>query len=240
MAAHATLSAATSKRLSERREFSRLPAAQAGISRVEMSLRNRNRCRARVINVSAGGLLCRLAGAGPLPTLNEALDIIHLFRKQEEPLSFTGTVRRLAITNGTRGMFCAIEFSAMLPTLATTDAGDDEFSLPHLSVVESAAGPAARISAENFVGRLYTVPAWSAPTNSSGRDDPEGRAQRRRQVNHAFRDIVPNLPEAERWWFFHVVSVLKEKEPDYPSELLAEYLRLCRKGYETAPQGWAA
>lgn len=235
MAALPTLSIATNRQRAERREYTRLPAVQAGISRVEMSLRNRSRCRARAINVSAGGLLCRLAGAGPLPTLYESLDAIHLFSAQQEPLSFAGTVRRMGISSATRGMFCAIEFSAMLTSLGPTYDDDHELSFAELFAGTREESAASRIGVEDFVGRLYTVPAYSRC------DDPAGRAHRRRQVHRAFQDIVQNLAETERWWFFHVVSVLKEWEPDYPEELLAEYLRICRKGYTEAvrPQGAA-
>lgn len=238
MAAVRTFPIATIRQRAERREYCRLPAPQAGISRVELSLRNRSRCRARAINVSAGGLLCRLAGVGPLPTVHESLDAIHLFRAQEEPLSFTGTVRRVGIGNGTHGMFCAIEFSAILARhsgLASPIDDDNELSSHDLLNVSNGATPASRIGAENFVGRLYTVPTYSRC------EDQATRAHRRRQVHRAFRDIVRNLPDPERWWFFHVVSVLKEWEPDYPEELLTEYLRLCRKGYATGtpPEGAA-
>lgn len=232
-------SATTNKRAADRREYNRMPAGQAGASRVEIFFQSRARCRARLVNVSAGGILCRLANTGPLPPLYESVDAVHLFRQQHEPLSFTGTVRRVELT--TSGVLCAIEFSALLPEVTNLFEEQAEGRGAHLFFTsDDRQASALTIQPENFLGRLYTIPAWSSPTEASGGDDAVHRMHRRRLASSAFRDIVQNLPLAEHWWFFHVVAMLKAAEPDYPGELLSEYLRLCRKGNEAAQRGSVA
>ncbi len=234
MVATSNPSNAVNEKLVERRECYRMPAAHAGASRVEMYFRTpeERRCRARLINVSAGGLLCRLAYTGPLPSLHESVQAVHVFRHQQEPLSFAGTVRRLEIN--TSGLFCAVEFSAVLPSLI---GAFEESSLPPsdgfpVSTTNTVA-PAFTINPENFVGRLYTVPGLTTLQNGNDAAAANEQLRKRRLVSSAFRDIVRNLPETEHWWFFHIVAMLKETEPEYPAELLAEYLRLCRKSCDS-------
>jgi hypothetical protein len=234
MVATSNLSSSVNEKLVERRECYRMPAAHAGASRVEMFFRTpeERRCRARLVNVSAGGLLCRLAYTGPLPSLHESVSAVHVFRHQQDPLSFTGTVRRLEIN--TSGLFCAVEFSAMLPALTSAF---EEYSQPpseRLFVpTTSRMAPAFTINPENFIGRLYTVPGLTPLQNGNGMAAANEQLRRRSLVSSAFRDIVGNLPETEHWWFFHIVAMLKETEPEYPAELLAEYLRLCRKSCDS-------
>jgi hypothetical protein len=198
------------------------------------------RCRARLVNVGAGGLLCRLAYTGPLPALHESVPAVHLFRHQQEPLSFAGTVRRLEIN--TSGLFCAVEFSAMLPSMAGAFEEQSQPPSERLLQVpmESATAPAFTINPENFVGRLYTVPKLARRQNGNDTTAASDQLHKRRLVSSAFRDIVDSLPEAEHWWFFHIVAMLKETEPEYPAELLAEYLRLCRKSCESRQQNASA
>lgn len=234
MVATSNLSNAVNEKLVERRECYRMPAAYAGASRVEMFFRTpeERRCRARLVNVSAGGLLCRLAYTGPLPSLHESVQAVHVFRHQQEPLSFAGTVRRLEIN--TSGLFCAVEFSAMLPSMTTIFDEQSQTQSERLLVpTTNKMAPAFTINPENFVGRLYTVPGLTPLQNGNDPAAASEQLRKRRLVSSAFRDIVRNLPETEHWWFFHIVAMLKETEPEYPAELLAEYLRLCRKSCDS-------
>jgi len=228
----------TPNRIRERRQYSRLPAAQAGFSRVEMQLRSHQRCRARLVDVSAGGLLCRLPGAGPLPNLHESLDTIHLFRDRREPLSFTGTVRRLDLADGQ--MLCAVEFAAALPVLGAELDLQGRLEPPAAVAHDPEMHPALCIGAEDFLGRLLTAPAL--PRSRHDEETPVGAAvaQWRRSVASTFQDVLQNLTEAERWWFFHIVDKLKNEEPDYTELLVAEYVRLCKKGIAAEPGHGAA
>lgn len=237
MASTPTKSNSDNGRIADRREYYRMPAAHAGASRVELHLKTPEdrRCRARLVNVSAGGLLCKLAYTGPLPALNESVPMVHLYRHHHDPLSFAGTVRRLEIN--TSGMFCAVEFSALLPAVSTPV--EERSQPPSESLrypVENRIAPAFTIDPENFVGRLYTVPPLKQEDDHAGTNDGSELSRRRGLVSSAFRDIVQNLSQVEHWWFFHIVAMLKETEPEYPAELLAEYLRLCRKSVETQRQ----
>jgi hypothetical protein len=209
------------KRVAEHRHYLRLPSGEASVSDAELFFGDDQHCQARVLNVSAGGVLCRLPETGPLPSIHDSINPLLLFRDGREPISFTGTVRRLEYRAG--DMACAIEFSEAVPRTEREPRRKQD--KPDTTSPERAGLMAGRISAENFIGRLYTTPAFrSSPAQSW--------ADWQKQMETSFRDIFNNLPKAERWWFLHVIEVLKETEPDYPDTLLAEYVRLCKKGFD--------
>ena len=45
-----------------------------------------------------------------------------------------------------------------------------------------------------------------------------------------FNRLVKDFKLEEKWWFFEQLDELKRREPDYPTELLDEFIRMCEKG----------
>lgn len=212
-------------RIAEHRHYVRLPAGEASVSDAELFFGDHQHCQARVMNVSAGGVLCRLPETGPIPSIHDPINPLLLFREGREPINFTGTVRRLEYRAG--DMSCAIEFSETLPPYTERETRTKQRKTATASS-EKAGFLTGRISAENFVGRLYTTPAFRSSQALSWADW-------QKQMETSFRDILATLQKTERWWFLHVIEVLKETEPDYPDSLLGEYVRLCKKGFGKIP-----
>lgn len=209
------------KKTEEHREYSRLPAETASISNAELFFGDHQRCMARVLNVSAGGLFCRLSENSPIPTVRDSINRVLLFRDGREPVNLSGTVRRLEYRAG--DMSCAIEF-ANQQTARLDSKTNRPLHSAQPQTNEQIRQPATRISVDNFIGRLYTAPALRTPQGRS-------RAEWQLLVTSSFHDLLGHMKENEHWWFVHVLELLKEAEPDYPDALLAEYMRLCRKGF---------
>lgn len=209
------------QKIAEHRHYVRMPAGEASVSDAELFFGDDQHCQAQVLNVSAGGVLCRLPETGPIPSIHDPINPLLLFRDGREPINFIGTVRRLEYRAG--DMSCAIEFSEAQPPHTERETHRKERKTS-TATSERAGFLAGRISAENFIGRLYTASAFRNSQALSWGDW-------QKQMETSFRDILATLPKTERWWFLHVIEVLKESEPDYPDTLLGEYIRLCKKGF---------
>ncbi|RMD91442.1 MAG: PilZ domain-containing protein [Calditrichaeota bacterium] len=205
--------------MNERRQSYRIHFANLRQGKIVFQLDADTSFNARLVNLSAGGLCCLIPSSQK--------DHIHLHQFIEKfyvyprivgrPMCASGVVRRVQPVLQNRYLDCAIEFSAVLSGL----------DLPSLSreTVDAPAAAAKELPApHNFLARLY----HSDNPQKSRR--VRQRLQKQKRLHEAYRDIAQQLPAAERWWFYCVLDSLKNSGPHFQKGLLAEYIKLCKKG----------
>jgi len=198
----------------ERRKSYRMRFDTRRQGTVSLSLTENEMIEARLLDLNAGGLRCSLPGKTDiLPQLHRYIKrIVVRARTLENPLVCSGIVRRVEMRRGARSPSVAMEFSAVLSGQYALQ--KDKFSANR------------DFSEHGFLMRLQDAKPFVRCRNKLEKQ------RLRTQLHHSFSDIANRLPAEEKWWFFHVLETLKNARKPDQKELVAEYLKLCRKSME--------
>lgn len=195
----------------ERRKSYRMRFDARRQGTVSLSLTENETIEARLVDLNAGGLRCSLpAKTDILPQLHRYIKrIVVRARTLENPLVCSGIVRRVEKRRGTRSPSVAMEFSAVF-------SGQYAMQKDKSSAIRDC-------STNGLLMRLQDAKPFSHCRNKLEKQ------RLRTQLHHSFSDIANRLPAEEKWWFFHILETLINSSKPDQKELVAEYLKLCRK-----------
>lgn len=205
----------------ERRRHYRLQFSSRRNHRVELRLTSGEVIQGTLSDFSGGGLKCLVPqkAAALLESYQFVERICVRASRSKSPLTFSGFIKRLERPPKRRHLECAIEFSAVMPSM----------QVPQPSRTMSLAEGARPSSAErDFLHRLQ---------RAARRRTARKIAERQRQqegVLEEFEDVILQLPVEDRWWFRYVLEALQHTRKNYQEGLLAEYIKLCRKSCRPA------
>ncbi|MFQ5632982.1 MAG: hypothetical protein ACE5I1_29790, partial [bacterium] len=201
---------------------------------------------ARLLDLNANGLRCSISPkTGRLPQLHRYLQrIVVRSRTLENPLVCSGIVRRVEKRHRARSLSVAIEFSAVLsgqypepdkpeiqnfksqiPKSLLNEQGFESLT-PNIASLKDKSSGMRKFSVHEFLMRLQDAKPFARCQNKVEKQ------RLRMQLHRSFSDIADCLPAEEKWWFFHVLDSLKNSGMPYQEDLLAEYLKLCKKSVE--------
>ncbi len=186
---------------------------------VVLTLPGGEKIQARLRDLSAGGLRCLLAQehAGAVAERDFLNRMFVHFPFLDRALIFSGTIMRKHALPRRRGIELVIEFSATLSEMSRPFQAEQSWknTLRH-----------AHIRQHMLLARLR-----ESPNHLHARSEA-ARRSKRRALHASYEDVLSGLPVDERWWFLFVLESLKKKGGASQAGLLAEYLRLCKKGLD--------
>ncbi len=184
---------------------------------VVLTLPGGEKIDARLRDLSAGGLRC-LVAAENAGSIEERIYLNRMFVHfpfLDRALIFSGTVMRKTALPRRRGVELVIEFSATLSEMSPPFQSEQSWK--------------NTLRRDHIRQHMLLARLRESPNHLQARSEA-ARKSKRRELHASFEDVLSGLPVDERWWFLFVLESLKKKSRRYQAGLLAEYLRLCKKG----------
>lgn len=159
----------------------------------------------KLINYSLGGVLFY---ANPALELTKGMPIpVVAFKFPNKPVvEFSG--RLVRVDKSRDKLFCAVVFDEMEPKPTALQEFCSQMTGDQLK----------------WVKLLESIPNYT-------RDSTVDLYHDGLRVGYEkFEKIVSAFPMEEKWWFYELLDELKRREPDYPPNLLEEFIRMCEYG----------
>lgn len=207
-----------------RRAHYRVPIEDSmGIS-IQLSGNGKELTTAKPINLSAGGLLCKVD-----PTVSQTIFAhrgetqIRINFPQKGHIALNGKIRRIESFGNMQSYDCAIQFTKMRENQVYRSG-------------KRLLNPKVALESEKSVTPKLdnALECLNATINYMKITAEEERNKVRKRVYAFYDNVVRGLPTNEQWWFFEVLDILKGQAPNYSKGLLEEYQRLYTRGLKTA------
>lgn len=207
-----------------RRAHFRVPIDESmGIS-VQLSGNGNEITTARPINLSAGGLLCKIeTGTSQNIFAHRGETQVRINFPQKGYISMNGKIRRIESFGSMNAYDCAIQFTKMRENQVYRSG-------------KRLVNPQAALDGETKVvpRQGNALECFNSTLNYMKLPEGEEQTFARNRVYAFYDQVVRGLPLNEQWWFFEVLDVLKAQAPNCSEGLLQEYFRLYQRGFKTS------
>lgn len=208
----------------ERRAHYRLPVSQDSGIKVQLGYNHKELTYAQVMNLSAGGVLCKLfTDQSKSMFAKNGETQVRIDISDKGHIALDGKIRRIESFGRSKTYDCAIQFTQIRQN--NTYKGGKRLINPKiaLSNIKSLV-PTANNALDCLNGTLNYMKSQPGEARNKGRN----------RVYAFFENVVCGLSSAEQWWFYEVLDSLKTEAPDYSSELLSEYKNLYNHGFSAS------